>query len=588
MDPRLFDIIRAVALGVLLAAANAARAAEPVVLGKVSQPLVGGNLVDAETREAYGLLTLNDSCSASLLRNVWVITAAHCVDTSGNGPDGFITDADDSVTLRADWTTVQERRSMRVITFRPLDIAIVRVASPFVVRGSATNYNRYVHRGALDKLPIRVFGRGIMRFATVGVRADRGGGEYRVGDFSISNVKPGSYEIASSANQWIAGGDSGGPSFTTDNFLVGVHSTGAVTCVSGQMCGAWTGPGPAPANYRRHDWVASTSNAIDIPVGAVWDEIDRYLGAFVPDSGGIRPAGRVKLPGGAPTGPTRPICDVASEARARNNPAAAGLEAQCQAWLTASFKPPPADLDALAARGAVLASEDPVAVELRKLQTGQRTRRGFDIGMGAAEWQTSDGPGKQKIHDYLEHDEQRGFKAAVSFSLARNRQKLADLALRGADLVIQDAVAAALREQLTTDAARRGFDVGMAAAEGQTAPGPGKQRIHGALPASEQEGYTAAVTFSLDRNRNAELVAIGAAIVAADPEVGSARTSNVSALAWLGFDIATGLLVDPGRGGLGLTPQDPQVVQVRDGLSPGVKRGFDAAATFHTTRAAMQ
>jgi len=39
--------------------------------------------------------------------------------------------------------------------------------------------------------------------------------------------------------------------------------------------------------------------------------------------------GRVK--GGAPTGPPRPICDQAREARARNSPVAANLEAQCRA-----------------------------------------------------------------------------------------------------------------------------------------------------------------------------------------------------------------------------------------------------------------
>src|ERR1700738_2881354 len=39
--------------------------------------------------------------------------------------------------------------------------------------------------------------------------------------------------------------------------------------------------------------------------------------------------GRVK--GGAPTGPPRPICDQAREARARNSPVANNLEAQCRA-----------------------------------------------------------------------------------------------------------------------------------------------------------------------------------------------------------------------------------------------------------------
>src|SRR5262249_33984443 len=60
-------------------------------------------------------------------------------------------------------------------------------------------------------------------------------------------------------------------------------------------------------------------------------------------------------------------------------------------------KLPPADLDALAARGAAIANEDRQTAQLRRLQTDGPVRRGFDIGMAAAEGQTEMGPGKQKI-----------------------------------------------------------------------------------------------------------------------------------------------------------------------------------------------
>ncbi len=45
----------------------------------------------------------------------------------------------------------------------------------------------------------------------------------------------------------------------------------------------------------------------------------------------VKAQGRVKLGGAVPPGPARPICEIASEARARNSPAAPGLEAQCAA-----------------------------------------------------------------------------------------------------------------------------------------------------------------------------------------------------------------------------------------------------------------
>ena len=75
------------------------------------------------------------------------------------------------------------------------------------------------------------------------------------------------------------------------------------------------------------------------------------------------------------------------------------------------------------------------------------------------------------------------------------------LAARGGVLVQQDRLVAEMRSMLPDDSARRGFDIGLAAAEGQTLPGPGKQRIHDSLPRAQQEGYATAVIYSLARNR---------------------------------------------------------------------------------------
>ena len=79
------------------------------------------------------------------------------------------------------------------------------------------------------------------------------------------------------------------------------------------------------------------------------------------------------------------------------------------------------DLDALAAREASIANQDPLAVELRNQQSEGPAQRGFDIGMAAAEGQTQPGPGKQRIQNSLSPAEQEGYRIAVSFSLERNR-----------------------------------------------------------------------------------------------------------------------------------------------------------------------
>src|SRR5438132_828755 len=101
------------------------------------------------------------------------------------------------------------------------------------------------------------------------------------------------------------------------------------------------------------------------------------------------------------------------------------------------------DLNALAAKGEAIANQDPLATELRNRQPEGSRQKGFDIGMAAAEGQTLPGPGKQRIHDSLSSEEQRGFEMAVAFSLDRNRNT--DLAARGAAIAKQDSILAEVR-----------------------------------------------------------------------------------------------------------------------------------------------
>ena len=335
---------------------------------------------------------------------------------------------------------------------------------------------------------------------------------------------------------------------------------------------------------------------------------------------------------------------------------------------TASSQDKRSQHEALAARGAVLAGEDPQATELRNQQPEGPVRRGFDIGMGAAEGQTSPGPGKDGIRDSLSPDGQEGFTIAVNFSLARNRKKLTDLAPRGEEIANEDPLALELRRLQPDDSARLGFDIGMAAAEGQTLPGSGKQKIHDSLYLAEQagfamavdfslernrnaglaskgaaiakvdplvalyrtvtprlrrtrdvfyqlgfdiglaaaegqtlpgsgkqkihdslsplaqSGFATAVTFSLERNRNAELAKTGAEIAQADSVVAAARAADLSILYWLGFDIATGIFGDPAKGARGNTQTGPGSLGIRDSLSAAGQRGFDASVKLHLSR----
>ena len=109
--------------------------------GTVSQPLVGGRVPSPDQQELLTLLTLLSpagSCSASLLTNDWAITAAHCVESDG------ATLAAGAIRLSAQWGTVQTRPATRVVTFRPRDVAIIQVATPFSVNGSTSSVEREI------------------------------------------------------------------------------------------------------------------------------------------------------------------------------------------------------------------------------------------------------------------------------------------------------------------------------------------------------------------------------------------------------------------------------------------------------------
>lgn len=158
------------------------------------------------------------------------------------------------------------------------------------------------------------------------------------------------------------------------------------------------------------------------------------------------------------------------------------------------------------------------------------------------------------------------------------------LAVRGEDLSKADPLASVLRSRQADDSARRGFDIGMAVAEGHTAPGPGKDARGKTLPVGEQAGYATAVAFSIERNLNAGFAATGAAIAKMDPTVEAARTADPDVFAWLGFDIATGIFGDPNLGAKGNTATGPGSLKIRDALSAAGQRGFNAAVKFHLAR----
>jgi hypothetical protein len=161
---------------------------------------------------------------------------------------------------------------------------------------------------------------------------------------------------------------------------------------------------------------------------------------------------------------------------------------------------------------------------------------------------------------------------------------LNSLATRGAELALQDPLAAELRNRVAEGAPRRGFDIGFGIWEGNTAPGPGKQRVHDALSPPEQPGFDIAAAYSLPGNKYAKLANVGAAIGNADPALATARNAENDVFFWLGFNIASGIFGDPAAGSLGNTATGPGSLGIRNELNAPGQRGFNAATALHLNR----
>ncbi|RYX83326.1 trypsin-like serine protease [bacterium] len=269
--------------------AGVVAAQEPI--GKVQQGLVGGELVTEKTQEAYGLLSLEDpsgGCSASLLRNGWAISAAHCVDAKdGNGnamrdparPGQNILRPVGGFEISAAWGGGQLKHATRIETFWPSDIALIQLDSPMQVNGQATGYVREVfldqfpYFGTPTNVEMTVFGRGINQFATgkgAAAKPSTSDNKYRMGKVRVSKEAGPLYWYPTNGNLMIAGGDSGGSTFTTvgtsrKTVLVGVHALTLSYYVPGKPTKGWT-------------WVSSTPEAADAIIKPVWPQIEKIMG----------------------------------------------------------------------------------------------------------------------------------------------------------------------------------------------------------------------------------------------------------------------------------------------------------------------
>lgn len=156
------------------------------------------------------------------------------------------------------------------------------------------------------------------------------------------------------------------------------------------------------------------------------------------------------------------------------------------------------EADDLAAIGEAVTNADPLAAALRDNETQGERRRGFHVGMATEAKNTLWGPGAQSVKESLGTAAQQGFSIAAAYCLQRNNN--ADIARRGLAVVTADPAAQSARKLLPIGLSWLGFNIASGifgnpalGALGNTAMGPGSQKIRASLDADAQRGFDAAV-----------------------------------------------------------------------------------------------
>jgi hypothetical protein len=222
----LSTLFAAASLGALAQGCGPEPGADEPDLATVQGAIIGGSLVDDPTRRSTGLLNFSypgSGCSATVLTQDWVLTAAHCVDWAT--PSNNLVEA-----VRADGG-LDQRHGVTAVQAGLWDIAMVKLDArpatwPTVTRTIPSAAPSTVVNGIVD-----CYGRGAYDYAqNQGVLFD---GKWRrvartVAGYDTTNNFLVFNAIGTPGRETVAWGDSGGPCIWNGQ-LVGTAKGGDYT-----------------------------------------------------------------------------------------------------------------------------------------------------------------------------------------------------------------------------------------------------------------------------------------------------------------------------------------------------------------------